>query len=89
MKITEDNILRLIQDKGGAMGSRELAVALGIEHGITSKVVPTLKRMQANGLVINADPAGRCGLNSEETNALRTAVQRLPSTFSFWVVRKK
>jgi hypothetical protein len=88
MKITEMNILQLIEERDGAMGSRELAVALGIEHGITAKVIPTLKRMEQKGLLINADPAGRCGLNPAEADALRTAVERLPSALSFWLLRK-
>jgi hypothetical protein len=89
MKITEKIILQLIEERDGAMGSRELAVALGIEHGITAKVIPTLKRMEQNGLLISADPTVRCGLNDRESAALRSAIKRLPTAVSFWVLRKK
>lgn len=87
-KITEERILALIAEKGGAVGSRELALALGVEHGVTAKVVPELKRMERRGLVVNSSPAGNSGLNETEATALRTAITRLPTAMSFWVLRK-
>jgi hypothetical protein len=86
-KITERKLLKLITARGGAAGSRELAIACGIEYGDTSKVVPLLKRLEKAGLVANCYSSGRDDLNVREREALGSAVKRLPTASSFWVKR--
>jgi DNA-binding PadR family transcriptional regulator len=89
IEITEKKLLKLISARGGAVGSRELAVACGIEYGDSSKIVPALKRMERAGLVASSYPDGRPEFNTEEQEALRRAAQRVPTAISFWVARKK